>query len=97
MIVVSVLYPTGHAFDMDYYRGTHLPLVRRLLDPAGLRSLSYILPQPGAPFQLVAELRFDDKATADAALAAHGPETQADIPNFTAAPPVILIGPEFTD
>ncbi len=92
MIVVSVLYPTGPAFDMDYYRDRHLPLVRRLMEPAGMRSLGYYQPQPDAPFQLVAELRFEDQATTEAALAAHGPETQADIPNFTAAPPVILIG-----
>lgn len=96
MIVVSVIYPSGHEFDMDYYRDTHLPLVRRLLVPAGLRSLSYYRPDGDAPFQLIAELRFDDRATADAALAAHGPQTQADIASFTAAPPIILMGEEIT-
>lgn len=96
MIVVSVLYPSGHAFDMEYYRNHHLPLVRRLLAPAGLRSLSYWCPEGESPYQLIAELRFDDRATTDEALAAHGPVTQADIPNFTAAPPVILIGNELS-
>ncbi len=94
MIIVSVLYPSGHAFDMDYYRDHHLPLVRRLLAPAGMRSLSYWCPEGDTMFQLIAELRFDDRATTDAALAAHGPATQTDIPNFTSAPPVILIGDE---
>lgn len=94
MIVVSVLYPSGHEFDMAYYRDRHLPLCRRLLEPAGMRTLSYYRPDQPAAYQLVAELRFDDRHTTAQALAAHGPETQADIPNFTAAPPVILIGEE---
>jgi len=94
MIVVSVLYPAGPALDMAYYRARHLPLVRRLLAPAGLLSLAYFQPDQPAPFQLVAELRFADRATTDAALAAHGPETQADIANFTAVIPVILVGDE---
>jgi uncharacterized protein (TIGR02118 family) len=79
---------------MTYYREKHLPLVRRLLEPMGMLSLSYVSPDQPAPYQLVAELRFRDIETTNAALAAHGPETQADISNFTAAVPVILIGPE---
>ena len=94
MIVVAVLYPAGPAFDMEYYRDRHLPLVRRLLEPAGMMSLGYYRPDTPAPYQLIAELRFADRAATDAALAAHGPETQADIANFTAAQPVILIGDE---
>jgi uncharacterized protein (TIGR02118 family) len=97
MIAVAVLYPNtpGRRFDLDYYRSTHLPLVRRLLEPAGMRSLTYYRPaeaDPAAAWRLVAELRFDDMATTQAALAAHGPETQADIANFTDETPVILIG-----
>lgn len=94
MIVVSVLYPTGSPLDLDYYRQKHLPLVRRLLEPAGMLSLGYYCPDQPAAYQLVAELRFKDRDTANAALAAHGPATQADIPNFTSAAPVILIGAE---
>jgi hypothetical protein len=41
---------------------------------------------------LSAELRFDDMESATRALQARGPETQADIPNFTDVAPVILIG-----
>ena len=94
MFVVSVLYPPGD-FDLDYYRDTHLPLVRRLLEPAGMSGMGYWRPSEmdeGAPYQLVAELRFPDRATGLAALNAHGPETQADIPNFTPVTPVIMMG-----
>lgn len=96
MIVVSVLYPSGGPLDMDYYRDRHLPLVRRLLEPMGMLSLSYVVPDQQEPYQLVAELRFADRETTGAALAAHGPETRADIPNFTAVVPVILVGEEIS-
>lgn len=97
MIVVSVLYPNAPEarFDLDYYRERHLPLCRELLAPMGMQSLSFYRPtdmDPGAPFQLVAELRFPHMEATNAALAAHGPRTQADIPNFTDVTPIILIG-----
>ena len=63
-----------------------------------MRSLTYSVERamdPSAPLQvyrLSAELRFDDMDSAMRALQAHGPETQADIPNFTDVAPVILIG-----
>lgn len=95
MFIITVLYPADGSLDMDYYRETHLPLVRRLLDPAGLRELVYWQPardDAAAPFQLVAELRFADRESGLAALAAHGAETQADIGNFTSLKPVIMTG-----
>jgi uncharacterized protein (TIGR02118 family) len=100
MISVVVLYPNkaGSKFDLDYYVRRHLPLVRDRLQPMGMRSLTYTLEHamdPKAPpqaYRLSAELRFDDMESAARALEAHGPETQADIPNFTDVAPVILIG-----
>jgi uncharacterized protein (TIGR02118 family) len=100
MISILVLYANspGSRFDLNYYTSRHLPLVRRLLEPMGMRSLTYVTERaldPAAPHQayrLIAELRFDDMATTQAALAAHGAETQADIPNFTDVAPIIMIG-----
>jgi uncharacterized protein (TIGR02118 family) len=100
MISVIVLYPNepGSRFDMDYYVNRHLKLVRDRLEPMGMRSMTFIVESamdPTAPpqtYRLVAEIRFDDMEAARRALTAHGPETQADIPNFTDVAPVILIG-----
>ena len=99
MVIVSVLYPSlqGSRFDHAYYRERHLPLVRKLLEPYGMRSLTYFIPageEGQVPFRLIAELRFDSMANTDAALHAHGPATQADIANFTDTVPVIAIGEE---
>jgi uncharacterized protein (TIGR02118 family) len=101
MISVVVLYPNkaGSKYDLDYYVRRHLPLVRDRLQPMGMRSLTYTVEEhamdPKAPpqaYRLSAELRFDDMESAARALEAHGPKTQADIPNFTDVAPVILIG-----
>ncbi len=100
MISVVVLYPNkaGSKFDLDYYIRRHLPLVRDRLLPMGMRSFTYTVEHaidPKAPpqaYRLSAELRFDDMESTARALEAHGPETQADIPNFTDVAPVILIG-----
>jgi len=99
MIVINVLYPNtpGTKFDLDYYRDTHLPLVRELLEPGGMRSLSYYVPGPAEtdpPFRLVAEIRFDSMDEVQAGMAEHGATTQADIANYTDVEPVILIGEE---
>jgi len=100
MISVLVLYPNtpGSRFDMDYYVNRHLKLVRQRLDPMGLRSMTIISeaaidPDAGSQaFRLIADLRFDTMDATRKALAAHGPETQADIPNFTDVKPVSVIG-----
>lgn len=100
MISILVLYANkpGSKFDLEYYTSRHLPLVRRLLAPMGMRSLTFVTERalvaasPPQPYRLIAELRFDDMESTKAALDAHGAETQADIPNFTDVEPVIIIG-----
>lgn len=95
LFIVTVLYPADGPIDTGCCRDSHLPLVRRLPEPMGMRELGDWEPRemdPDAPFQLVAELRFDNAETGLAALGVHGPETRADIANFTAAVPVILTG-----
>ena len=92
---VSVLYPSGPDIDMTYYVESHLPLVDRLLTPLGMTGMAYWRPvedNPDAAYQLIADLRFSSREAGLAALQAHGPETQADIANFTAATPVIMTG-----
>jgi uncharacterized protein (TIGR02118 family) len=100
MISILVLYANkpGSKFDLEYYTSRHLPLVRRLLEPMGMRSLTFVKERAldtaasPQPYRLIAELRFDTMERAKLALDAHGAETQADIVNFTDVEPVIVIG-----
>lgn len=97
MFVIHVLYPNtpGSRFDLDYYKSKHMPLVRRLMDPMGLRALGFYQPVEAMgrpPYQVIAELRFDDAKSAQAALGKHGAETQGDIPNFTDVQAAVVMG-----
>ncbi|PWJ21354.1 EthD family reductase [Jannaschia seohaensis] len=96
-VTVQVLYPTGDGvtFDMDYYTGTHLPMVGEHWGPHmadGLITRGVASGDGGAPdFHAIATVVFADQAAMDAAMAAAGPLLE-DIPNFYGAKPVILVG-----
>ncbi len=90
MILVSVMYPAGPNFDMGYYLGHHMPLVRERWSALGLHDAKVVkgagTPDGGAaPFQVMALLTFESADAFKKAVAAHGEEIFADIPNFTTA------------
>ena len=96
MPVIAVMYPSavGASFDEDYYMQTHMPLVRRLWEPLGLTDATVLRGIPGpdgaAPtYMMTALLTFGSIDQFKGAAAQHGKEIFADIPNFTAAAPVI--------
>jgi uncharacterized protein (TIGR02118 family) len=96
MILVSVMYPAGQSFDMDYYLGHHMPLVRERWSSLGLHDARVVkgvgTPDGGpAPFQVMALLTFDSVDAFKKAAATHGEEIFADIPKFTQAQAQIQI------
>ncbi|HLK68928.1 MAG TPA: EthD family reductase [Bryobacteraceae bacterium] len=96
MIRVSVMYPNGAnaTFDVDYYCQRHMALVQELLAPS-LKGLGVDWAvenaEAPAPYIAVGYLIFDTVADFQAALATHGPELLADIPNYTNTRPVFQI------
>jgi uncharacterized protein (TIGR02118 family) len=98
MIRVSVLYPNSAVakFDMNYYVGKHMPLVR---EKSGAACKGITVDQglaggaPGAPATYVAmgHLLYDSVEAFQAIFAEHGPAFLADVPNFTNVQPVIQI------
>lgn len=98
MIKVCVLYPRapGSHFNHDYYRDTHMPLVKSLLGAALLRytvdrGLAGGAPGQPAPFVGGCDLFF---ASVDAFQAAFGPhmaEIMGDLPNYTDREPIVQI------
>ncbi|KST60825.1 ethyl tert-butyl ether degradation protein EthD [Methylobacterium sp. GXS13] len=90
MILVSVMYPAGPNFDMAYYLGHHMPLVRERWSALGLHDAKVVkgagTPDGGpAPVQVMALLTFESVDAFKKAASAHGEEIFADIPNFTTA------------
>ena len=90
MVLVSVMYPAGPAFDMAYYLSHHMPLVRERWSSMGLHEAKVVkgtgTPDgAAAPFQVMALLTFASVEAFGKAAAAHGAEIFGDIPKFTAA------------
>jgi uncharacterized protein (TIGR02118 family) len=98
MIVVSVMYPTtpGAKFDMDYYLGTHMPLVGARCKLFGMTDAK-VLRGAGAPggaaaaYSVIALLTFGSVEQFQSAMEKHGAEILGDIPNYTSIQPVIQI------
>ena len=98
MIVVSVSYPNDPAtkFDHAYYMQTHIPLVKARWSSMGLQSVQVLRGLGTAdggppPVRLTAFLAWESGEVLAKAIAAHGKEIFADIPNFTDSKPAMQI------
>jgi len=98
MIKVSVMYPAGDGktFDMDYYCGKHIPMVKEKLGAAcknvavegGIGG-----GEPGSkPIYIgMGHLYFDSVEAFQMAFGPHAKAILADIPNYTNIQPVMQI------
>ena len=98
MIKVSVLYGNaeGSKFDMAYYCGKHIPMVKAKLGQAckgaqvdqGLAGA-----QPGSKpaFVAMGHLLFDSVEAFQKAFGPHADAIMGDIPNYTDIQPIIQI------
>ncbi|KAK2608506.1 hypothetical protein QQS21_002968 [Conoideocrella luteorostrata] len=93
MASITLLYPSGHDFDLKYYLSTHMPIVETQWKSDGLRSWEITQFEPGLPYQIQAVLKFDTLAEWEAASTGkNAPPVFDDIPKFTTAQPVVLKG-----
>lgn len=96
-LTLQVLYPITDSttFGFEYYEGTHIPLVVKVIGPFAISASTSkrIAGGPRTPpgFHAGATMVFEDQAALDAAIAAVGPVI-ADIPNDYNAEPQMLIG-----
>lgn len=98
MIKVSVMYPhtPGARFDHDYYRDTHMPLLKRLMGDA---CKSYTIDKgiaggaPGTPpvYVGMCHIFCDSVETFQAAFGPHAKEILGDIANYTDLKPEMQI------
>jgi uncharacterized protein (TIGR02118 family) len=98
MIKVSVLYEAspGHRFDMDYYCGKHIPMVKLKLGAACKRAevdqgLAGVQPSSKPRFVAQAHFLFESVEAFQQAFGPHAPAIMADIPNYTNLQPIIQI------
>jgi uncharacterized protein (TIGR02118 family) len=98
MIKVSVMYPSqpGARFDHDYYRNTHMPLVKARM---GKACLYYTVDKglaggaPGTPPTYVGMCHIfaESVESFQGSFGPHLPEIMADIPKYTDLTPVMQI------
>ncbi|KAH9826877.1 Ethyl tert-butyl ether degradation [Teratosphaeria destructans] len=91
--IVTVLYPKGVTFNMDYYLSTHMPLVQSKWGQYGLVHWKVLQFREEDPYLVQATLEFE--STDAFGKAAAGPEVadiMADIKNFSDKEPVIMPG-----
>ena len=98
MIKVSVLYPNGPdiSFNHDYYRDSHMPMVKQLTgEPcrgfAIEKGLAGGAPGESAAYIAMGHLFFDSVEAFQGAFGPHAKQILGDIPNYTNAKPVIQI------
>ena len=98
MIKVSVLYPNeeGKTFDMEYYLGTHIPMVLQLLGDAckkGAAEQGIAGGTPGsAPtYTAMGHMYFENLEDFNSSFSPHANKIMGDIPNYTNILPVIQI------
>ncbi len=95
MIKVSVMYPNtpGARFDHDYYRDTHMPLLKERLGEACLyytidKAISGGAPETPAPYIAMCHIFSESLEAFQAGIAPHAEEIVADIANYTDLSPV---------
>ena len=96
MITVSVMYPRrdGARFDMDYYCGTHMKMVREL----GGSRVQRIVVERGVggndnapPYAVIGRIYVGSIEDWQAVIKEHGRAFMADLPNFTDIEPRIQV------
>ena len=98
MIRVAVLYSKSEdsSFDVEYYKKTHMALVKERLDPLGMVGCEVDAGVVGMsdappPYAAIGYLFFETVEQFQSAFAAVGAELIADVPNYTNIEPVIQI------
>ena len=97
MIRVSVLYPNGPdaAFDHDYYRTKHIPMVKNGCGDALVKAEidKGLADGTGGspPYVAAGHLFFNTMEDFQSAMGARGAEFTGDVPNYTNVQPEIVI------
>ncbi|MFN3817715.1 EthD family reductase [Blastomonas sp.] len=99
MTHIMAIYPNdaGSRFDADYYIGRHTKFAENLLTGHGLIEIRSVLGRHALdgstpPFWAISEMVFTSREAFDLAMAAHGANLFADLPNYTDVAPLLQVG-----
>ena len=98
MIKVSVMYPNtpGARFNHEYYRSTHMPLVKSRMGANCMyytddKGLGGGAPGSAATYVGMCHIYCDSVEAFQAGFGPHAKEIMADIPNYTDVAPIVQI------
>jgi uncharacterized protein (TIGR02118 family) len=98
VIKIGVFYPNseGAKFDMAYYLGKHLPMVRQKVGAAVKnieveQGLSGGMPGSPMTYIVIGHLTFDSVESFQASFFPHAGEITSDISNYTNIQPIVQI------
>ena len=93
MATVTVLYPKGTNFDMDYYMSKHMPLVAEKWTQHGLKSWKVINFGKDAEYCVQATLEFGSmEEFQKAGGSPEAGDVMGDVKNFSDQKPLIIGG-----
>lgn len=92
MISVHIIYPRTEdsTFDMDYYVGSHMPMLANAL---GDSCQSWGASEaPAGDVAAIGWAMVESKEAFDATMAEHGAAIIGDVPNYTNVEPQLVVG-----
>ena len=93
---LNVLYPNheGARFDTDYYRSTHIPLVKKVMKASSVILIEGVSNgTAAAPYVMIAHIQFPSADALKTALANPAmADVRADVAKFTDIRPTVMIG-----
>ena len=94
---ITVLYPNGGTFNMDYYLQSHMTMVHTKMKEFGLTGYRVTKNTSTAdgsesPYAVTCELYLDSLEEFQKGMGDHGPQILGDIPNFSDKQPILLAG-----
>ena len=92
MISMTILYPRADdsTFDMEYYTGTHMPMVAKAFGDA-CRSWGAATVTSGS-YSAIGWLLIEDIDSFNAVTTEHGATFAADVANYSNQQPEVIIG-----
>lgn len=92
MIAVTILYPRtdDSTFDMDYYTGTHMPMLADALGDACMNWGAAAMAD--GKYAAMGWAVVSSQDAFNGAMAEHGAKIMGDVPNYTNVQPELLVG-----
>ena len=89
---ITVLYPAGVNFNMNYYLSSHMPMVQKNMSSFGMTGWRVTQNSGESPYAVTCELYLESLPKFQEGMGNHGEEILGDVKNFSDKEPVLMPG-----